>query len=89
MLEVIWNVIFEPPDTIRIETCGMRVRVNQLRIALPRWASVEVRVSETVLLDRSETIAVDLAIRQPWLGEIFGYTGQFQVRREMKEGCRS
>ncbi|MDQ2713928.1 MAG: TIGR01777 family oxidoreductase [Chloroflexota bacterium] len=85
MLEVIWNVSFEPPDTIRIETCGMRVGVNCLRIALPRWASVEVRVSETALLDSRETIAVSLAVRQPWLGEIFGYTGRFQVRREMKE----
>ncbi len=89
ILEVIWNVTFEPPDTIRIETCGMRVGVNRRRITLPRWASMEVRVSETALLDRSETIAVTLALRHPWLGEIFGYTGRFQVRREMKEGCRS
>ena len=89
MLEVLWNVTFEPPATIRIETRGMRVGVNRLRIALPRWASVEVRVSETALSDRSETIAVNLAVRQPWLGEIFGYTGRFQVRREMKEGCGS
>jgi hypothetical protein len=29
MLEVIWNVTFEPPDTIQIETCGMRVGVNR------------------------------------------------------------
>ncbi len=87
MLEVLWNVTFEPPATIRIETCGMRVGVNRLRIALPRWASVEVRVSETALSERSETIAVNLAVRQPWLGEIFGYTGRFQVHREMKEGC--
>ena len=89
MLEVLWNVTFERPATIRIETRGMRVGVNRLRIALPRWASVEVRVSETALSDRSETIAVNLAVRQPWLGEIFGYTGRFQVRREMKEGCGS
>jgi hypothetical protein len=85
LLEVIWDVIFEPPDTIQIETCGIRVGVNRLRIVLPRWANVEVRVRETALLDRRETIAVALTVRQPWLGEIFGYTGQFQVRREEKE----
>jgi len=68
----VWNVTFEPPATIRI--------------ALPRWASVEVRVGETALAERSETIAVTLVVRQPRLGEIFGYTGWFQVRREMKEG---
>ena len=86
VLEVIWSVTFEPPDTIQIETCGMRVGVNRLRIALPRWASVEVQVSETALLDSSEMIAVNLAMRHPWLGEIFGYSGRFQVRRERKKG---
>lgn len=89
ILEVIWNVTFEPPHTIRIETCGIRIGVNKCRIALPRWARVEVRVSETVLSESSETIAVNLTMRQPWLGEIFGYCGQFQVRRERKEECGS
>lgn len=89
ILEVIWNVAFEPPDTIRIETCGMRVGMNRLRIMLPRWASVEVRVSETALLESNETIEVTLALRHPSLGEIFGYTGRFRVRRELKEECRS
>jgi hypothetical protein len=44
-----------------------------------------VRVRETALVDRPETIIVDLRVQQPWLGEIFGYTGQFRVRREGKE----
>src|SRR5207247_1683460 len=83
LLEVIWNVTFEPPDTIRIETCGVRVGVKRLRITLPRWISVEVRASETSLAEKSETIAINLVVRQPWLGEIFGFTGRFQVHREM------
>jgi uncharacterized protein len=86
VLEVVWNVTFEPPATIRIETEGIRVGMGRGRMVLPRWASVEVRVSETALLGGSEAIAVDLAVRQLWLGEIFGYTGRFQVRRERKEG---
>ena len=86
VLEVVWNVTFEPPATIRIVTEGIRIGVGKRRLALPRWAGVEIRVSETALVDQSETIAVDLVIRQPWLGEIFGYTGRFQVRREVKEG---
>jgi uncharacterized protein len=86
VLEVVWNVTFEPPATIRIVTEGIRFGVGRCRIALPRWATVEVRVSETALGDRSDMIAVDLAVRQQWLGEIFGYAGRFQVRREVKEG---
>ncbi len=86
VLEVVWNVTFESPATIRIVTEGIRFGVGRRRIALPRWATVEVRVSETALLDQSETIAVELAVRQQWLGEIFGYAGRFQVRREVKEG---
>ena len=86
VLEVVWNATFEPPATIRIVTEGIRFGVGSCRIALPRWAAVEVRVSETAIGDRSDTIAVDLAVRQQWLGEIFGYAGRFQVRREVKEG---
>jgi hypothetical protein len=86
VLEVIWNVTFDPPATIRIVTEGIRFGVGRCRVALPRWATVEVRVSETALLDQSDTIAVDLVVRQQWLGEIFGYAGRFQVRREVKDG---
>ncbi|MBV9257814.1 MAG: DUF4166 domain-containing protein [Ktedonobacteraceae bacterium] len=59
--------------------------MKRLRIALPRWACAEVQVSETALLDRNGTIAVDLAVRHPLLGEIFGYCGRFQMRREIKK----
>jgi uncharacterized protein (TIGR01777 family) len=101
VLEVVWNVTFEPPATIRIVTEGIRLRMGRCCIALPRWATVEVQASETALGhrggtgerdrlgDRSDTIAVDLTVRQPWLGEIFGFTGHFQPRREVTEGIRS
>ena len=86
MLKVVWKVTFEAPATIRIVTEGILFGVGQWRIALPRWAAVEVRVSETALLDQTDTIAVDLVVRQLWLGDIFGYEGHFQMHREMKEG---
>ena len=85
MLEVVWNVTFEPPATVRIVTQGLRFGIGKYRLALPRWATVQVRVSETALLDRRDMIAVDLVVRQQWLGEIFGYAGRFQVRREVKQ----
>ncbi|HEY7347643.1 MAG TPA: TIGR01777 family oxidoreductase [Ktedonobacterales bacterium] len=86
VLEVVWNVTFDPPATIRIITEGMRLGVGRFRITLPRWAAVEVQVSETALAAQSQRIAVDLVVRHPWLGAIFGYTGRFQVRKEPKEG---
>jgi uncharacterized protein (TIGR01777 family) len=89
ILEVVWNVTFEPPDTIRIGTEDIRAGVDRCRMVLPRWVSVEVEVSETALLDRNGTIAVAFVIRQPWLGEIFGYTGRFQVRKEEKKSRES
>jgi uncharacterized protein len=85
LVEVVWNVRYEKPSTIYIETEGIRVGVSRFRVTLPRWASAQVRVRETALVDRPETIIVDLRVQQPWLGEIFGYTGQFRVRREGKE----
>jgi hypothetical protein len=88
VLEVVWNVTFEPPATIRIATEGIRIGMSRYRLALPRWATVQVQVSETALEDRSDTIAVDLAVRQRWLGEIFGYDGRFQVHREIWSDAR-
>jgi hypothetical protein len=89
VLEVVWNVALDPPATIRIVTESMRVGVGRFRITLPRWSTVEVQVSETVLEDQSRRIAVDLVVRHPWLGAIFGYAGRFQVRREPKESRRT
>src|SRR5205814_822793 len=89
LLEVVWNVRWEKPSTIHIETEGIRIGVGWFRVTLPRWASVQVRVRETALVDRRETIAVDLRVQQSWLGEIFGYTGRFRVRREEKEERRA
>jgi uncharacterized protein len=86
LLEIVWKVNFEPPATIQILTEGMRCGLGRYRMSLPRWAAVEVRASETALEDHSEMIAVHLVVRQAWLGEIFGYAGQFRVRREPKEG---
>jgi uncharacterized protein (TIGR01777 family) len=85
VLEVVWNVAFEPPATIRIVTEGMRLGVGWFRITLPRWSAVEVHVSETALEEQRQQIAVDLVVQHPWLGAIFGYAGRFQVRREPKE----
>lgn len=89
LLEVVWDVRWEKPFTIYIETAGIRVGVGRFRVRLPRWASVQVQVTETALVDQNEAIAVDLRIHQSWLGEIFGYTGQFRVRHEQKEESRA
>ncbi len=86
ILKVIWNVTFEPSATIHIVTEGIQIGVGKWRLLLPHWAAVEVRASETVLTDRSDTIEVYLVVRHLWLGEIFGYTGRFQVHREIKGG---
>ncbi len=84
VLEVVWDVTFEPPATIRIVTSGLRVGVGRFRIRLPRWATVEVQVSEMALEAQSQQITVDLEVRHPWLGAIFGYAGRFQVRKEQR-----
>ncbi|HEY1350236.1 MAG TPA: TIGR01777 family oxidoreductase [Ktedonobacteraceae bacterium] len=89
LLEVIWDVRYEKPSTIYIETEGIRFRVGRFQVTLPRWAGVQVRVRETALVNQSETITVDLRVEQPWLGEIFGYSGQFRVHREKKEERRA
>jgi hypothetical protein len=89
VLEVVWNVAFKPPATIRIVTEGMRVGIGRFRITLPHWSAVAVHVSETALNKQRQRIAVDLVVQHPWLGAIFGYAGQFQARREPQEAGKA
>ncbi|HET8845865.1 MAG TPA: DUF4166 domain-containing protein, partial [Ktedonobacteraceae bacterium] len=85
ILEIVWRVSFAAPATISIVTESIRLCIGKWRMALPRWASVEVQVKETALEETGNLISVELVMRQSWLGEIFGYHGRFHVRREQKK----
>lgn len=82
LIEVVWDVAFEPPATIRITANRIRLGRGRWRFTLPKWAGPDVSAVETA--DADCHITIDLVVRHPWLGDVFGYEGRFHVRREQK-----
>lgn len=82
LFEVVWEVVFEPPDTIRIVAERVRVGWRTRRWTLPAWASPHVQAVERAVGDSH--IWIDLLVGNRIMGDIFGYEGRFHVRREPK-----
>jgi hypothetical protein len=82
MLQMAWDIQFQPPATVAIVTTGCALRLGGWALPLPRLLYPSVRAVETALLDRPSAIHVDLTMAHPWLDPIFGYAGTFVLRRE-------
>lgn len=84
MLEMAWEVAFQPPDQMHIQTRGCALRLGRWRLPLLSWMYPEVRAIERAVPEGSAQIHIDLTVSHPWLGAIFGYHGTFTLRREEK-----
>jgi hypothetical protein len=80
-LEVAWDVGFRPPDTIEIATRGATARFGRCRLPIPRPLCIAVQVIEQADRDRDDAITIDLRLSVPLLGAVFGYSGDFRLRR--------
>jgi len=79
LLDVVWNMRFEPPDTIYISTEGCVLRIGRRRLWLPRLLCPDVLAVERAL-DKGNGIAINLRVAHPLLGPIFGYNGVFHLK---------
>ena len=86
LIEVIWDVAFDPPRTIRITAARMRLGRGSRRVTLPTWMVPRVSAIETAVGDHEITIS--LVVSHPLLGDFFGYDGRFNVRRESTASSR-
>lgn len=77
--EVEWDVRFRDPDTIFISTLRARVRLGRVRVGLPSMLVPDVRAIELAL--GPDKIWVSLVASHRLLGEFFGYSGTFRLRR--------
>ncbi len=66
-LTMVWRVRFEPPDTLRIET--ERALLGGLSVPAPRVQAVERALAD-------DRIRVEVR-----MGRLFGYGGEFRLRR--------
>ena len=85
LLEMQWDIIFQPPNVIRITTIGCNLKVGRWRAKLPAFAYPLVCAVETARASTPPSIDIDLTVSHPWLGDIFGYRGNFTVRRHVIE----
>jgi hypothetical protein len=75
--DVRWDVRLVTPSLIEVHSDGCALRLRRLRVVLPSWLLPEVFVVERAL--GSTRIHVDLVVRQRPFGEIFGYSGTFEL----------
>jgi hypothetical protein len=80
-IEMVWQVRFSAPATIKITTVRSALRVAGRRVPLPDWLVPRVRAVEIAAPEADNKIAVDLSVTHPLLGPVFGYAGEFRLRR--------
>jgi len=81
LIEMVWQVSFRPPSTIEIASLRGALRLGRWRIQLPGWLAAQARAVEVADPERDDAIAIDLTVSHPFLGPIFGYAGDFRLRR--------
>jgi hypothetical protein len=82
-LYMVWDASFQPPDTLTMTTHSFGIRLPGWNLTLPRrlarWLAGWADFTQTA---RGEgRTRIELAIRHPLPGDIFGYEGEFEVRR--------
>lgn len=84
--QILWRVTFVQPDAIEIVSTGCQLRLGSLHTSLAEFLYPSVRAVETALND--DTIHIDLRTHHPWLGDIFGYEGNFHLLRVLKNDSK-
>jgi hypothetical protein len=71
------------PDFRTLEFLPIKsvLKIGPLRLALPKGLWITTHAVERLDPARDDTIHVDFTVSHPWLGDIFGYRGQFRVVR--------
>ena len=79
LLQIAWRIQFTSPDKLEISSTKCFVGFGKRRIYLWPLFYPSVKVIETALSD--DNIHVELVASHPLLGDIFGYSGTFTLRR--------
>jgi hypothetical protein len=82
-LGMVWNISFRPPGTLVLVTCGWVLRLGRAHLPIPSWLwPWTLGRADTIQYadeDRQDTVHIELVIHHALLGEMFGFTGTFQV----------
>jgi len=81
-LALAWHIRFEPPNRLALGASGWFLRIGPWRLRLPEWILGSGQATETADPAKPGVIRIDFVVTHPFLGDVFGYAGTFQVRRE-------
>ncbi len=89
ILHMVWKGRYLPPRTFTLKTVTNGLQFGQRIIYLPKWIWLpllgRVEFVQMARAEAEDTIDVDLRIKHPWFGEVFGYQGTFRVVRNIRE----
>jgi len=85
-LAIDWDMTFEPPSMLRLDAAGWVLRLGPWRLHLPEWLLGSGRAIETADLSRPGNIRIQFTVSHPLLGDVFGYAGEFLLRRHRLSG---
>ncbi len=84
-LHMVWRAKFRPPDTFTLDTdaCGIDLlgRVRWLPQWFWPWLLGTVRFVQRAASLDGNRVGIEIVIRHPLFGDVFGYDGTFLVRR--------
>jgi Domain of unknown function (DUF4166) len=87
-LHLVWEGQFVPPRSFTLRTVTNAVQIGGRCVYLPHWLWAlllgRVKFIQTAHEDDDTIIDVDLRILHPLFGEVFGYQGTFQAKRQFK-----
>jgi len=88
LLYMVWDARFHPPDRFTLDTNSCALRIGAKRFWMPRWLWKlllgTVTFSQVADSAEGDSVHVDLLIRHPVFGPIFGYDGRFRIVRTEK-----
>jgi hypothetical protein len=88
VLYMVWEAKYHPRDKFTLDTHSCAFRLGRLKLWMPRWLWKfllgTVTFSQIVDPEKDDTVHIDLLIKHPLFGRIFGYEGSFKVVRTDK-----
>lgn len=84
-LHMVWEAHFAAPRTFTLASAAIALRLRRRRIWLPAWlwpwVFGRVRFAQVARTPDDDTVDIDLRLRHPLMGEVFGYRGTFRATR--------
>lgn len=90
-IHMVWKGKFIPPRSFTLNTVTNALQFGGRRWYLPKWLWLfllgRVEFIQQAHEDDDNVVDVDLRILHPVFGEVFGYTGTFQINRIYHPNC--